>query len=129
MFLLILKKIEIAYKSKYNLVRDNQIILLMISNGENWHYLAVKSLSRLLRGITSNHVGDYYCLNCFHSYRTENKINAHKKICGNNEYCNIEMPGLNNLIKYNQGEKSLKLPFAIYADWECILNKSRYMSK
>ena len=29
------KKIEIAYKSKYNLVRDNQIILLMISNGEN----------------------------------------------------------------------------------------------
>ena len=51
----------------------------MISNGENWHYLAVKSLSRLLRGITSNHDGDYYCLNCFHSYRTENKLNAHKK--------------------------------------------------
>ena len=40
------KKIEIAYKSKYNLTRDNQIILLMISNGKNWHYLAVKSLSR-----------------------------------------------------------------------------------
>ena len=38
----------------------------MISNGENWHYLVVKSLSRLLRGITSNHDGDYYCLNCFH---------------------------------------------------------------
>ena len=35
------KKIEIAYKSKYNLIRDNQIVLLMISNGENWHYLAV----------------------------------------------------------------------------------------
>ena len=74
------KKIEIAYKSKYNLIRDNQIILLMISNGENWHYLAVKSLSRLLRGITSNHDGDYYCLNCFHSYRTENKLNVHKKM-------------------------------------------------
>ena len=29
------KKIEIAYKSKYNLVRDNQVILLMISNGKN----------------------------------------------------------------------------------------------
>ena len=73
------KKIEIAHKSNYNLVRDNQIILLMISNGKNWRYLAVKSLSRLLRGITSNHDGDYYCLNCFHSYRTENKLNAHKK--------------------------------------------------
>ena len=104
------KKIEIAYKSKYNLIRDNQIILLMISNGENWHYLAVKSLSRLLRGISSNHDGDYYCLNCFHSYRTENKLNVHKKICENHDYCNIEMPSPNNnLIKYNQGEKSLEL--------------------
>ena len=36
------KKIESAYNSKHNLTRDNQIILLMISNGENWHYLAVK---------------------------------------------------------------------------------------
>ena len=124
------KKSEIAYKSNYNLVRDNQIILLMISNGENWHYLAVKSLSRLLRGITSNHDGDYYCLNCFHSYKTENKLNAHKKICENNEYCNIEMPSPNNnLIKYNQGNKSLKLPFIIYADLECLLKKNRYVSE
>ena len=96
----------------------------MISNDENWHYLAVKSLSRLLRGITSNHDGDYYCLNCFHSYRTENKLNAHKKICDNHEYCNIEMPNKdNNLIKYNQGDKSLKLPFIIYANLEYLLKK------
>ena len=33
------------------------------------------------------------------------------------------MPSLNNLIKYNQSEKSLKLPFVIYADLECILKK------
>ena len=51
----------------------------MISNGKNWHYLAVKSLSRLLRGISSNHNSDYYCLNCFHSYRTENKLHVYKK--------------------------------------------------
>ena len=51
----------------------------MISNGENWHYLVAKSLSTLLRGISSNHDRDYYCLNCFHCYRTENKLNAHKK--------------------------------------------------
>ena len=51
----------------------------MIGNGKNWHYLAVKSLSRLLRGISSNHNSDHYCLNCLHSYRTENKLNVHKK--------------------------------------------------
>ena len=118
------KKVEIAYISKYNLIRDNQIILLMISNGKNWHYLAVRSLSRLLRGISSNHDGDYYCLNCFHSYRTENKLNVHKKICENHDYCNIEMPSpSNHIIKYNSGEKSLELPFIIYADLECLLKK------
>ena len=27
--------------------------------------LPVKSLSKLLRGTSSNHHGDFYCLNCF----------------------------------------------------------------
>ena len=118
------KKIEIAYNSKHNLTREKQVILLMISNDENWHYLIVKNLSRLLTGITSNHGGDFYCLNCFHSYRTKNKLDAHKKICENHDYCHIEMPAKdNNIIKYNQGEKSIKLPFIVYADLECLLGK------
>ena len=29
----------------------------------------------------------------------------------------------NNAIKYNQGEKSIKLPFVVYADLECLLEK------
>ena len=37
----------------------------MITDGEKWHYLAVKSLSALLNGITSNHNRDFYCLNFF----------------------------------------------------------------
>ena len=61
------KKINIAYKSKNNLTQERQIILLMISNGQKWNYLVVKNLSGLLRGITSNHKEDFYCLNCFHS--------------------------------------------------------------
>ena len=62
------KQIRPAYISKYNHERDNQVILLMITNDdENWHYLTVKSISRLLKGITSNHKGDLYCLSCFHS--------------------------------------------------------------
>ena len=118
------KKIEVAYKSKHYLTREKQVILLMISNGENWHYLTVKNSSRLLRGITSNHDGDFHCLNCFHSYRTKNKLEAHKKICGNRDYCHVEMPAKdNNTIKYNQGEKSIKLPFVVYADLECLYEK------
>ena len=121
---IILKKVNIAYKSKNNLTQEKQIILLMISDSQKYHYLVVKNLSRLLRGITFNHKEAFYCLNCFHSYRTENKLKAHKKICENHDYCNVKTPTKNsNIIKYNHGEKSMKLPFVIYADLECLLEK------
>ena len=96
----------------------------MITDGEKWHYLVVNNLSGLLKRITSNHYGDFYCLNCFHSYRTKNKQESHKKICENYDYCNVEMPIKgNNTIKNNHGEKSMKLLFVIYADLECLLEK------
>ena len=118
------KKRNIAYKSKNNLTQERQIILLMISDGQKWHYLVVKNLSGLLRRITSNNKEDFYCLNCFHSYSTKNKLEAHKKMCENHDYCHVEIPTKNNnIIKYNHGEKSMKLPFVIYADFECLLEK------
>ena len=52
----------------------------MISNGEKlWNYLSVRKLSTLLRRITSKHHGDFYCLNCLHSFATEKKLESHKK--------------------------------------------------
>ena len=118
------KKIHVAYKSKYNLTLEKQVILLMISNGENWHYLVVKNLPGLLKGITSNHKEEFYCLNCFCTYSTKNKFEEHKKVYENNKYCNAEMPNEDNkIIKYNQGEKSIKSPLIIYADLECLLEK------
>ena len=68
-------KITHAYKSKYN-----QVVLLRITDCKKWHYTALKFeptedrfnratklLSKLFRGITSNHNGDFYCLNCLRS--------------------------------------------------------------
>ena len=68
------KQIKQAYISNYNNERDNQVNLSMITDGTgNWHYLAVKSISGLLREITSNHNGDFYCLNCFSSIHNKKK--------------------------------------------------------
>ena len=33
-------KMTHAYKSKYNRTRKNQVVLLMITDSENWHYTA-----------------------------------------------------------------------------------------
>ena len=124
------KKIGLSYKSKHNFKCENQVILLMITDGEKWHYLAVKSLSALLRGITSNHNGDFYCLNCFHSYSTKEKLKKHEKVCNNHDYCYVEMPNDNNkVLKYNHGEKSIRAPFVIYADLECLLEKMHSCQK
>ena len=46
----------------------------MITDGKKWYYLAVKSLSGLLRGITSNNNADFFCLDCSHSYSTKEKL-------------------------------------------------------
>ena len=115
---------QLAYRSKYNLTYDKQVILSMISNGKKWHYLVVKNSSGLFRGITPTHEKDFYCLNCFHSYGTKSKLELHKKICENRDYCHVEMPPKsNNIIKYNHGEKSMKVPFVIFVDLECLLEK------
>ena len=74
------KEICIAYESKYNCKRENQVILLMITDSEKYHYLAAKSLSRLLYRITSNHDGDLYCLSCLHSFWTDSALKKHERL-------------------------------------------------
>ena len=120
------KEIKQAYISKYNNERKNQVNLLMITDGtNNWHYLAIKNISGLLRGITSNHNGDFYCLNCLHSYRTKNKLKKHEKICKDHDFCHLEMPDVeNNILESKPGKKSLKHPFIIYANLKCLLLKT-----
>ena len=137
------KKIHPAYVSKRNSKnklflknREKQVIILMISNGEireghegmsegqQWHYLAVKKLSALLRGITSKNNGDFYCLNCLHSFRTKNKLESHKIVCENKDFCNVIMPSEDTkVLEFNQYQKSDKATFFIYAGLECIIEK------
>ena len=49
-----------------------------MDDGRRGHYLIVNKLSALLRGITSKHHGDFYCMNRLHSFETK-KILLHQK--------------------------------------------------
>ena len=115
------KTINLPYKSKYNRECKNQVVLILITNSEQsneaykWHYIALKSihtddgfnhpirsLSRLFRGITGNNNGDFYCLGCLQSFRKDNALKRHERLCGNNDYCHVEMPTKDNKkLKYN----------------------------
>ena len=96
----------------------------MISNKEKegWHYLAVKKLSTLLRGIASKRHEDFYCLDCLHSFKTENNLKSHEKLCKNKDFFGIVMPAeKNKILKSNQYMKSDKMPYVIYADLESLI--------
>ena len=110
----------------YNSNLEKQGILLMISNREKqWHYLAGKGFSTLLRGITSKNNGDFYCLNCLHSFRTKNKLKPHKRACENKDFCNVNMPSDDTkIVEFSQYQKSVTAPFIFYADLEGIKEKT-----
>ena len=120
------KTIRAAYRLEYNHKCEKQVILLMISDGVNWHYLAVSNLSALLEGKLSNHHWHFYCLGCFNSYTTKNRLKEHEEICNKHESCRTEMPKCaERILKYAHGEKSLKAQFTIYLDLKCLLKKEQ----
>ena len=78
------------YVFKFNFTRKKQVVLLKVSNGDKWHFLALKSeqeendcmkptkrFSKLMRDISSNSHENYYCFGCFHSFRCKPTLEKH----------------------------------------------------
>ena len=76
-----------------------------------------KKISALLRGITSKDHADFY----FHSFAKE----LHKNICENKDFCNVIVSFEDTrILEFNQYQKFDKALFIIYADLECIIEKT-----
>ena len=85
----------------------------MITDSKKQHYLAVKKYD-----------GDFYCLSCFHSYSAKDNFIKHHNVCNDLDYCYLEMPNEDSkILKYNHGQKSMKVPFVTYADLESYLKE------
>ena len=78
----------------------NDITLKSVRTDEGFN-CPIRNLSRLFRGITANNNGDFYCLGCLHSFRTNNALKRHERLCSNNDYCHVEMSTFGLLIKFN----------------------------
>ena len=83
-----------------------------------------KNISIIKRNYIKNN-GDFYCLNCLHSFRTKSKLASHKRVCDNKDFCNVIMPSEKTLKYYNlfYMKNLIKYHFVIYADLECIIEK------
>ena len=111
------EKIHPAYDSKHNSRPEKQFIILTIPNGKRRYYLAVEKLFSLLRRISSNHVDDFYCLNCLLSFRTKNKIESHKNVCKNGV---VLLSEDTKLLDFNWYQKSDRTSSIIYVGFRWI---------
>ena len=95
--------------------------LLLVCDGDKWHYMAVKSLSRLLKSSNSKHKAkQHFCMNCLQGSSQENTRDDHYVYCSNNKMVRVEMPK-DPIFKFSNGQGQLKAPFMIYANFEYIL--------
>ena len=101
-----------------------EMVLLLISNedGES-HYVYVKNISRLLKGRKGHkdHRTLYYCLSCLTHKLTQEELDEHKKICYKKG--SVTYPEGKTTMEFENFKNMWRLPFVIYADFECIVEK------
>ena len=113
-------EVYIARKSERKSSKD--VKLLLITNGKCRHYMAIKSLSRLLGSRNSKHAHkQYFCLNCLQGFHSEISRDKHDEYCKGTEAVRIEMPRPGSFIKFHDEHNQFKVPFTMYTDFEAIL--------
>ena len=115
------KQVYICKKGKeYDRVAN----LMLITNNNSKHYVAIKSLSRLLRSSnTKNEKKQHFCINCLQGFNEKKSRDEHTVYCQNNEAVRIEMPNKKPIVRYSDGQYQFKVPFMMYADFESILEQ------
>ena len=113
------RKIYICRKGKsYDKIAN----LMLITENNKKHYIAIKSLSRLLSSQNSKNKGSqYFCTNCLHGFPSEKTRDDHYTYCNSKDAVRVEMPTKNPIVKYVDVQYQFKVPFTIYADFEFIL--------
>ena len=100
---------------------EQTINLLLISDGEKQHYCLIKSLSRLLSSQMSKHGHtNVFCLNRLNHFPNEEKLKIHEEYCLKNQAIRIEMPEEGSFISFIHHNRSIKVPFVVYADFEAF---------
>lgn len=123
--------LEYDFKSKRNIVvgplhhtkqkRPTHINLLFLEDGVNSHYVWIKDLSRLVKSQLGGwDFKKYICDGCLVLFHTEAKLKQHQTYDCNHVLTILPEEG-ENILKFKNHERKLKLPFVVYADFESIL--------
>lgn len=119
-------RIQQIYKADVH--RPNVCNLLLIRNEDNFHYVYVKSLSRLF-SYTSNYKSKLLCPHCLKSFNTNEKMLKHVSLCSNATSSNMNRLDVSivcpkpkeNILEFKNIDKTFKHPFHVVADFESTL--------
>ena len=101
---------------------ERVVHLMIIKDNEKSHYVAIKSLGRLLSKMNSKHnPSQHFCNNCLQGFSEECSRDEHYAYCRSNESVRIKMPTKHPVVEYSNGQHQFKVPFVMYADFESIL--------
>ena len=100
--------------------RINNVDLLWISDEKKQHYCVIKDLSKFLRSsLTKHHETVEICRSCLNHF-PKGKLKNHEEYCFQNEMIKIEMPKEGSSISFMHHNRSIKVPFVVYADFEAF---------
>ena len=102
---------------------EKTVIFLLIKDKDgNKHYCLVKSISRLLASQVSKRKRKrHFCHYCLNGFDTETLLENHKKYCSTYDCVKTEFPNEKNaILKCNNHGRMHKVPFVVYADFECF---------
>ena len=90
------------------------MLITDVENPNKKHYVAVKSLSRLLSKQNSKHKeAQHFCTNCLNGFESEIIRDEHYEYCRSKDSVRVEMPTKNPIVKYADGQYQFKVPFVI----------------
>ena len=98
--------------------------ILMIHENETFHYVYIKDFNRLMYNITKHKEKKWFCMRCLEHFSSEIVLNKHKVNCLiiNGEQ-KIELNS--GYISFKNYSNKIRVPFKIYADFECILKNTK----
>ena len=109
-------------RNSHNTDGDYKIILMLIEEGGLKHYCLVKSIERLLSSQASKGKRkEYFCLNCLNPFPSEKSLNKHGEYCKEHKAVKIKLPEKGTMLKFKNYHRREKVPFIVYADFECFI--------
>jgi len=100
--------------------RETIIDLLLIANDATSHYCLIKNLRGLLRKQAGNGYM-HYCRRCLNGFRRKESLDKHQTYCDNHEAVRIELPKHGTKLSFKNYNRSMKVPFVVYADFESFV--------